>query len=134
MSPEEGSGGILNSNAIRMFAGAGEPQSRDKVKDEVSKLTERNAQLSNQAKIAVAVENLAAIVGRREVLDQETATLARESAARDRKADAIQALRGELEFTAPGTTRYDQIREQLVRTFATPVSDFDARRAPPMPE
>lgn len=78
-----------------------------------------------------AVENLAAIVGRREVLDQETAALARESAARNRKEDAIQALSGVLEFTAPGTMRHDQIREQLVRMFVRPVSDFSDCGVPP---
>ena len=48
LSPGEGSGGMLTSSAIRMFAGAGEAQSRAKVKDATVAVAQRNAQITNQ--------------------------------------------------------------------------------------
>ena len=73
LKPEDGSGGLLTSTAIRMFAGAGEPQSRAQVKGDIAMVAQRSAHMSNHSKIAGAVENLAAIVGRREVLDKAAA-------------------------------------------------------------
>ena len=50
LSPGEGSGGMLTSTAIRMFAGAEEPQSQAKVKDATVAVAQRNAQITNPLK------------------------------------------------------------------------------------
>ncbi|CAN0036593.1 unnamed protein product, partial [Ectocarpus sp. 8 AP-2014] len=95
----------LSSSAIRMFAGAGEVQSRAQVKKETAAVAAANAQLqarrvqeTNTGKLVTAVEALSAAVVSRQTLDEEAAARARLADARDAKRAKIADLRGMLEY------------------------------------
>ncbi|CAN0147105.1 unnamed protein product, partial [Hapterophycus canaliculatus] len=99
----QGPAGNLDSTAIRMFAGAGEAQSRAQVQKEQAAViaasaqeTSRQAQMAHSGKLVKAVEVLSAVVAARQELDVESAGREREAAARARKDNAIKNLRGEL--------------------------------------
>ncbi|CAB1104403.1 unnamed protein product [Ectocarpus sp. CCAP 1310/34] len=99
----------LSSSAIRMFAGAGEVQSRAQVKKEHAAVAAANAQeqaprvqQAHTGKLVTAVEALSAAVVSRQALDEEAAHRARWDYARLAKQAKIDDLRGKLEFTLEG--------------------------------
>ncbi|CAN0300515.1 unnamed protein product, partial [Ectocarpus sp. 13 AM-2016] len=99
----------LSSSAIRMFAGAGETQSRAQVKKEHAAVAAANAQeqarrvqQAHTGKLVTAVEALSAAVVSRQALDEEAAYRARWDYARLAKKAKIDDLRGKLEFTLEG--------------------------------
>lgn len=123
--------GNLDSKAIRMFAGAGQAQSRAQVQKEQAavaaasaKAAQRQAQMADSVKLVKAVEALSAAVSAKSELDVQANARAREGTARDRKNSAVTSLRGELEFSDPESPRYAQLREEIRVLFATPVSAF----------
>ncbi|CAN0317060.1 unnamed protein product, partial [Ectocarpus sp. 6 AP-2014] len=93
----------LSSNATRMFAGAGESQSRAQVKKEHAAVAAANAQeqarrvqQTHTGKLVTAVEALSAAVVSRQALDEEASQRSRWDYARLAKKAKIDDLRGEV--------------------------------------
>ncbi|CAN0334663.1 unnamed protein product, partial [Ectocarpus sp. 4 AP-2014] len=123
----------LSSNAIRMFTGAGEIQSRAQVKKETAAVAAANAQLqarrvqeTNTGKLVTAVEALSAAVVSRQSLDEEAAGRARLADAREAKKAKIADLKGILEY-APSEQKKMELRAAIMAAYEQPDSYFLAK-------
>ncbi|CAN0085693.1 unnamed protein product [Pylaiella littoralis] len=130
-SGEVGTGGNLDSTAIRTFAGAGEAQSRAKVKKETAAVHANVAQekfrqqrMGQTEKLVEAVQTLSDAVVAKQRLDEEAAGRAREMAAEQRRATKIKNLKGEYELSDPESAEYFALRAALRFTFRQPLTDF----------
>ncbi|CAM9263997.1 unnamed protein product, partial [Pylaiella littoralis] len=130
-SGEVGTGGNLDSTAIRTFAGAGEAQSRAKVKKETAAVHANVAQekfrqqrMGQTEKLVGAVQTLSDAVVAKQRLDEEAAGRAREMAAEQRRATKIKNLKGEYELSDPESAEYFALRAALRFTFRQPLTDF----------
>ena len=121
----------LSAAACDQFVGAGESQSRTKVKKEAAKIA---AETLNQSvkqeglllareqaaiskEVAAAVAQVAKDVHRGRELEEEAAQ-------RKRKEGAISDLRGELGFLDPDEPRAKFLRAEIGRLYRTPVTAF----------
>ncbi|CAN0408620.1 unnamed protein product [Pylaiella littoralis] len=130
-SGEAGTGGNLDSTDIRTFAGAGEAQSRAKVKKEIAAVhanvvqeTLRQGRMGHIEELVGAVQTLSNAVVAKKRLDEEAACRARERAAEDRGATKIRNLRGEYEFAIPEFAEYFALRAALLFAYRQPLTDF----------
>lgn len=135
-----GSNGNLDSSAIRMFTGAGEIQSRAKVKKELQGVASRVAdqeyrrqRLANQEVLIKAVTSLSETVVAKQRLDAEAAERAREAAAQNRKTSKINNLKGQLEFILPESPPWFALRSAILEAYQQPLSDFFTGTTTTMP-
>ena len=147
-----GSMGNLDSTAIRTFVGAGEAQSRSKVKKEHAAVVQNVAQeayrqqrLQQSNKIVKAVELLTASAMKKQEREEAEAAWRREreeaeaasrrereeeQAARNRKTARIADLKGRLDLMELGSPQYLSIRSAILDLYETPDSTFKRVSAP----
>ena len=131
-----GSGGNLDSLAIRTSTGAGEGQSRAQVKKEIATVVKNVAQehhwqkrLAYTGKLVDAVQTLSEAVAAKQCLDAEAVFRGRELATQARKDANITNLRGQLEFTHPSSPQCMALRSAILVVYEQPLSDFMAATA-----
>lgn len=137
-SMSSGSLGNFDSTTIRTFVGAGEAQSRAKIKRERALVAQnaahesyRQKRLQQSENLITAVETLTTAAVARQKIYEEVAARNRDIAARDREVAArnrkmarIADMKGQLELLPQDSPPYLAIRAAILTLYQTPDSAF----------